>query len=69
MEEPSQATAVIEAAKDDGLELAAGVEEKGKLALLEGDVEKEYYVRVFFFFPEHGVWLLLPCDHGKSHVS
>lgn len=44
MENPSEATAVITAAKEDGLPLAAEVEEKGAVSLVEGDEEKSYYV-------------------------
>lgn len=44
MENASEAKAVVEAAKEDGLALAPEMKEKGVVTLLEGDVEQAYYV-------------------------
>lgn len=44
MENASEASSTVAGAKDDGLTLAPEVEEKGAVTLLEGDLEKTYYV-------------------------
>lgn len=62
MENPSEAAAAVAGAKDDGLQLAAEVEQKGAVALLEGDLEKTYYVSVFFLLLFlHEVCFLMTC--------
>lgn len=44
MEEPAQAAAAIAGTKEDGLTLATDIEDKGVITVLEGDIEKAYYV-------------------------
>lgn len=44
MENPSEASAAVEGSKDGGLTLATEVDDKGALSVLDGDVEKTYYV-------------------------
>lgn len=47
MQNPAEAAATVSGAKEtDGLTLAAEVEEKGTVSLLEGADEKDYYVRL-----------------------
>ena len=48
MENASEATAAVEGTKEEGVTLAAEVEDKGALVILQGDTEKEYYVSVLF---------------------
>ena len=44
MENASEASAVVAAAKEGGLTVAPDIEEKGVVTLLEGDLEQAYYV-------------------------
>ncbi|CAB1102122.1 unnamed protein product [Ectocarpus sp. CCAP 1310/34] len=47
MQNPAEAAATVSGAKEtDGLTLAAEVEEKGTVSLLEGADEKDYYERM-----------------------
>lgn len=44
MDNATEATAVVDGAKEGGLTLGPEVEEKGAVTLLEGEVEQAYYV-------------------------